>query len=1541
MCLDERSHGTDTLAYERLAQFQGPSLLVFNDSTFKESDFESISRIGDSVKRTQVGKTGRFGVGFNSVYHLTDMPSFVSGRHVVFFDPSCAFLPNVTAANPGKRVDFVSNAGLADKHPDQWTPFAAFGCDVRSEFPGTMFRFPLRTEAQALTSRLSKAHYTAESVRQLLIAFANEKTLDMLYLKNVECVEVLEWRAGEDAPRVMATSTLRLGDEAAASEIRRHRSAFSRASASMSSNPQRIEDVFTVSFDSTATGVYARDDTRTSTDDTRTSTDGTRTFVVSHALGTDLTPLVDSGREKFGMKLVPWAAVAAELGTDPTCAEQTVGRAFTFLPLPVKTGLPVHVNAYFELSSNRRDIWFGGDMAGGGAARSEWNQALLSKVVAPCYARLVIACAGKLGPSPAFYALLPETNPPEPWGCVVRELYSALTEGDAKVLHTPANGGRWIAPKDAVYPDPSLASDDILRDALVAEGLTLTDAPGGVLERMEEHAVRHPKRVSPAGVRQTLREKGEDGIGDRPRERVLVLLRYVLSDIIDDEPASAAELDGVPLFPLADGSTAVVRPGGVGAKALYVPDETEAALLSRASDRCVDRTCDVDIVSRLETLANTRALNLSPIDDDAVVDLMPNILPHTWTRAGGVGESARRTYTPVPWDDAVTSDEYLALVWRVLGSVCLDHASLGKLEGFPLLPVIDTSGKDGTLNEDGDERLRYAVLPLGAPTIDSTGVSNETAGALRAAGVYVLATSTAAGACAGRHPAIRDTSAMAGFLSPASAAGVADAVAKSIAAMNVSMNGTQSSWSPAFTRGEAALVRGFVLRRRWFGAGARSGLDFDAAAPDRLETLSSLRIYESFPEPPEDETDDTAVRPQLGPLLDLRSAQLSLAPPRTDPALLGADFLNPSTDEEAAVLVERFGVELLTDQKFLRTRVLPRLDRIRPARVRNDAMLDALGRLPSLCAGDRSLSRAIAISPFVPTACGKLAAPAHLYDPRIPELVELLDVNNSFPTAPFDDDVTLGILASLGMRSTVTQTAVMDAAMTAERLGDVDGDGYDPVGAAERGWAILRYLETSDGTKMLIPDPVKDVKSFFGQMFNQNKDETKEGDTKELSAELPREAFVSQLSAVAWVPVATDPPRSEPGLPWPENPSPVAPPHNSRPPNDAWLCSATMRVLTREPQSSALADILGWRRDVSVGTLAGQLLALGAKHPSIDDAAVGRALAAAVPRVYALLTASLNSRDFEGALAPVRDAAVVWVGTGFARARSVAFSGALDLKPYLHVLPADLTCFRPLLTALGVRDAFGAGDYVRLLRGLTKDTGGGRLDSNQLELALWVLGTLADYPPATLRVALESSSDDSNDAGESNGSLPVPDASGTLVPASDVRFNDAPWLAAPEGVRLAHPKLPSQTAEACGVRSLRLALLAEASEDIDVQLHGSAEAFGQHEALTTRLKHILYAYADGPGVISELVQNADDAGATEVRLLLDQTGGGDKSLLGPKMARWQGPALVAWNDAVFSPNDFHNIARIGQDSKIDAPAAAGRFGLGFNGEFLFIFARAI
>ena len=86
---------------------------------------------------------------------------------------------------------------------------------------------------------------------------------------------------------------------------------------------------------------------------------------------------------------------ARERGGGGAAPPDKHGKGFCFLPLPVSTGMPVHVNGYFELSSNRRDVWFGQDMAGEGKRRSEWNGALLADAVAPAYARL-LACAARL-----------------------------------------------------------------------------------------------------------------------------------------------------------------------------------------------------------------------------------------------------------------------------------------------------------------------------------------------------------------------------------------------------------------------------------------------------------------------------------------------------------------------------------------------------------------------------------------------------------------------------------------------------------------------------------------------------------------------------------------------------------------------------------------------------------------------------------------------------------------------------------------------------------------------------------------------------------------------------------------------------------------------------------------------------------------------------------------------------------------------------------------------------------------------------------------
>ena len=64
------------------------------------------------------------------------------------------------------------------------------------------------------------------------------------------------------------------------------------------------------------------------------------------------------------------------------------------------------------------------------------------------------------------------------------------------------------------------------------------------------------------------------------------------------------------------------------------------------------------------------------------------------------------------------------------------------------------------------------------------------------------------------------------------------------------------------------------------------------------------------------------------------------------------------------------------------------------------------------------------------------------------------------------------------------------------------------------------------------------------------------------------------------------------------------------------------------------------------------------------------------------------------------------------------------------------------------------------------------------------------------------------------------------------------------------------------------------------------------------------------------MQNADDAGASRVAFVLDESCRGRSSLLSPAMAAWQGPALYAFNDAQFTPHDFKNICSIGSNAKV-------------------------
>lgn len=107
---------------------------------------------------------------------------------------------------------------------------------------------------------------------------------------------------------------------------------------------------------------------------------------------------------------------------------------------------------------------------------------------------------------------------------------------------------------------------------------------------------------------------------------------------------------------------------------------------------------------------------------------------------------------------------------------------------------------------------------------------------------------------------------------------------------------------------------------------------------------------------------------------------------------------------------------------------------------------------------------------------------------------------------------------------------------------------------------------------------------------------------------------------------------------------------------------------------------------------------------------------------------------------------------------------------------------------------------------------------------------------------------------------------------------------------------------------------------------GFAEDFGQKVDLTQRIREVLANYPEGTTILKELIQNADDAGATKVSFCIDRRHHAAESLYHEPLAEWQGPALLAFNNSQFSEEDFESISRIGDSKKRGQAWKTGRFG---------------
>lgn len=550
---DWRTHSFQRLPDPRMEALMGASMLVYNDSKFTDEDFKNIQSLGDSGKRETLWKTGRFGVGFNSVYHVTDHPSFISRDRIVFFDPHASAIPGATLGQPGHSWRFED--GWWD-YPDFMKVYEPGGLRAGiTHFDGTLFRLPLRNVAQAKQSKIRNEPFSQENVRQLLAEFVKAGEEMLLFLKSVLTIRVSEINPDGSKRDLLAITTQ--NEQAVKIERKKLLTPLHKGADTLLTLCQGASNALpAVSYQHTI---------KVATPENQTISTW-RVTSLMRAEGELLSLMQEMTAQ--GEKAVPWAGAAALISrTGNTQQKAFVGRAYCFLPLPQETGLPVHINGFFDLDSSRRELT-SDTLTGRDKKRVLWNQLLVRHVLSHAYANLIVSLVEDVGETEPerFYQFFPTkstTKALTELPTYVIKLLQPKRVIRSTIKHPTTviqqNGQRqvvkthWVTPQTIKILPKGWES---LLDPLRLDGIDLPDPTlPPELEAAFSRADTPLTVFEPIDLRSRLLTKEPLGVPVakapkaclRKREWVTNLLRYCLSD-------GCRDVQDLPLAILADGT---------------------------------------------------------------------------------------------------------------------------------------------------------------------------------------------------------------------------------------------------------------------------------------------------------------------------------------------------------------------------------------------------------------------------------------------------------------------------------------------------------------------------------------------------------------------------------------------------------------------------------------------------------------------------------------------------------------------------------------------------------------------------------------------------------------------------------------------------------------------------------------------------------------------------------------------------------------------------------------------------------------------------
>lgn len=427
---------------------------------------------------------------------------------------------------------------------DQFAPYlGVFGSSEKTmrdgNFPGTLFRFPLRTKPSQLSSNI----YNKEKVLELFESFKADADTVLLFLKSVQKIS-LHVREGDGTERILFQVTAENSDD----KLER---------------PTALK-ILGQAVDSYSNGVPCSTITCVTyqviieTQDEMAKETQRMMWLVCNGVGgrgmcAELDSLADD------LKFMPIIGIALPLTKinkdDKGAASGFSGRAFCFLPLPPgeesETGLPVHVSGFFGLTDNRRSIkWREVDQWRDPAAL--WNELLIVTVIPTAYFILIMEAIKRVQTkkdqdfplsSTETYRAWPDLKQVKSrWTPILQPLFHELLQ--QQVIFSLSEN--WIGVEQAVFSE--LDTDDDISVTVInylqSSGTQVARVPAAVDSVLAAYMTKSTevKKVTPSLLRQTVRKCGHKG----PSEEKLLLLEFILSD------SNYSDLIGLELLPLQD-----------------------------------------------------------------------------------------------------------------------------------------------------------------------------------------------------------------------------------------------------------------------------------------------------------------------------------------------------------------------------------------------------------------------------------------------------------------------------------------------------------------------------------------------------------------------------------------------------------------------------------------------------------------------------------------------------------------------------------------------------------------------------------------------------------------------------------------------------------------------------------------------------------------------------------------------------------------------------------------------------------------------------